>query len=69
MLCHNLASGGREERLSASAGRSQVEELQEVSMSNAKNSTPNNGGDPAMNALPDRKPVEYVSRVVTDMTN
>jgi len=67
MWYHKVTSGSRAEMLSARAGRSQDEEFEEVGRSNAKSTTPNNGGDLVVNAPPDREPVQScVLAVVCD---
>jgi len=43
------------------------EELQEVSRRNDKNTMPDNGGNPVVNALPNREPVKYVSHAITGL--
>src|SRR6218665_293815 len=63
-----VTSGGRAEGFSASTGRSEDEEVQQVSRRNAKDTTPNNGGEPIVNALQDREPAECISNEFTDMT-
>src|SRR6218665_4158838 len=68
MRHHKITSGGRAKRLSASAGRSQDKKFQQVSSRNAKDTTPNNGGEPIVNALPDREPAECISHEFTDMS-
>ena len=66
MRIHKITSGGRAEGVSLEQAEV-YEKLQQVSRRNAKDTTPNNGGEPIVNALPDREPAECISHEVTHM--